>query len=86
MWAARKISAVLTTACLTVFTLENIARPVRLAGESMEPNFKADDIVLSVAVNKTTLKHGDVVISTSPSDPERGICKRIAGLVRLHTL
>lgn len=61
-----------------------VAEAALCAGESMLPTLNSEGDILLVEKLGTTLrtiKRGDVVVCTSPSDPDKLICKRVIGMV-----
>ena len=54
------------------------------SGESMLPTIESEGeaiLVEKVSVLLRSIKRGDIVVCTSPSDPDKLICKRVVGLV-----
>ena len=59
-----------------------IARPFQVSGQSMFPNFKDKEYVLTniVGLRFTSPKLGDVVVFKAPTDNEKDFIKRVIGI------
>ena len=64
-----------------VIITQNLFAPLKIVeGDSMKPTIKSNDAVLVTPVDKDTLKEGDIVVFTDPTNPEQSIVHRIIGL------
>lgn len=71
---------------LSIIFKDYLCEPAVCCGDSMLPtlNSKGDVVIVEkLSPRLRSLRRGDVVVSTSPEDPEKLICKRIIGLVEI---
>ncbi|XP_063233387.1 mitochondrial inner membrane protease subunit 1 [Bacillus rossius redtenbacheri] len=75
------VGYVIQYACVAHCTLEYVGDFVVCSGPSMEPTIVSDDVLFTehISPRLQLIKKGDIVISTSPSNPRINICKRVAG-------
>lgn len=85
--AAAIFVAIVTCANIAVFVVERTwATPVRVPSHSMEPNLRPGDRVLlrrtqlSDAQLRSTLRRGDIVVFSSPTDSGILLIKRVIAL------
>lgn len=77
------------TSVFYVFT--NYFVPIEIAvarGDSMEPTISDGDVLVceKQSVRRLRARAGDIVLFTSPEDPDRLICKRIKCVAYAHKL
>ena len=59
-----------------------IARPFQVSGDSMYPNFKNNEYILTnlISLKFAGPKRGDVVVFKAPPEPDKDFIKRVIGL------
>ena len=61
-------------------TSKSSVRLIRIAGTAMEPTLKDGDLVMAESLTMDDIKRGDIVIYSTPAQPEPNFIKRIIGL------
>jgi len=75
-------TAMVQIGCATYLVLDKMVDFVVCSGPSMQSTINPKDVVITehFSVHKRQIERGDIVISLSPSNPNRRICKRVTGL------
>jgi signal peptidase I len=76
------VQTVLIAAAIFLVIYTFLFRPFEVKGESMYPNFKDKEYVLTnlIALRLSSPKTGDVIVFKAPPDPEKDFIKRIIGV------
>lgn len=76
------IQSILVAAAIFLIIYMFLFRPFQVNGESMFPNFKNTEYVLTnlIALRTSKIQQGDVIVFKAPPEPDKDFIKRVIGL------
>lgn len=84
IWAflADSFQTLLLAASIFLIIYIFLLRPFQVNGDSMFPNFKNGEYILTniITLRMNKLQKGDVIVFKAPDDPEKDYIKRVIGL------